>query len=665
MGRIPQPRLGAPPGLVGLVSVTVMPAPAFPPAPPRWRRAAVVGGALATVLFAWVVLIGRAELTAAPTGDFYDLQVRAWFDGRWDIEDRIHPDTGQPYNPLSIEAIVVDGRSYLYYGPVPALLRTPLAAVTSGTDGRTTQPFMLAAFVVLLGGANALGWRIRCLVRASASPATPASGASTGPDASVHTESLSAPEVWLAGATTFVVGAGTVALYLGSQPTVYHEATLWGLAFGLWAYALVLDATVTTTVRTVAWAGVLTTLALLSRASVGIGPLVGLGLLLVVVTVRALRRRLDEARPLAEARPAGEAGAPENDPPTGTAASLRRHRRVLGALVGACVVPVVLYAAVNQARFGEPLRLPLEKQVYSQIDQERIAALEANDGSLFSAAYLPSTVLQYARPDALRFDALAPWLVFPRQPATVVGGATFDTRDVSSSVPATMPLWTVLAGVGAVAVARDLLGRRGRLGPLWVPAAGAIAGTGGVLTIGFIANRYLGDLLPLLLVLGLAGLHVTLRWATTRPSAVRRALVATATVAALWGVAANLALALEYQRLIAPVDPATRVAFVSWQHTLGDTGDRVSVGEPPGRHEVAERGWRYVLLGPDGGCWWSDGTSAQRLGDPDSEVCRRIGLPDDATSDDATPDAATPPDAGPTAASEADQRSGTSSNRNW
>src|SRR5262245_26618306 len=104
--------------------------------PRAWRRAAVLGGLAALLVFAYVLFIGRTELTAAPTGNFYDLQARAWFDGHWDIHPNRGPAgeplvdaLGNPETPLSIEAIVIDGRAYLYYGPVPSLLRVPVLAL--------------------------------------------------------------------------------------------------------------------------------------------------------------------------------------------------------------------------------------------------------------------------------------------------------------------------------------------------------------------------------------------------------------------------------------------------------------------------------------------------------------------------------------------------------
>lgn len=603
--------------------------------PSPWRRAALVGGVLATIVFGYVLVIGRTELTAAPTGDFYDLQARAWFDGQWDIDPYLDGDgkprvndLGQPITPLSIEAIVVDGRAYLYYGPVPSVLRAPVLALTDELDGELTQPFMLAAFVLALVVLTRLHWRIRCLVRGGA--ADPASG-----------------ETVLAGALTFGLGAGSVLLFLASQPTVYHEANLWGLTFALGAFTAMLDLQARPSVRAVAIAGGWTALALLSRVSVGLGPLVALGLIFLVFAWRWWRGRQTVTGPT--------------------------DGRVIAALAVACVVPVVLYAGVNLARFGEPFRLPLEKQVYSAFEPTRIAALADNDGSLFGLKFVPTTLWQYARPDAIEVDALAPWLNFPREQATLIGDVTFDTRDETSSVPASMPLWTVFAVVGLVGLIRPprpsvpdpspepeaaplYPGGPDRYEPepestaagsttiaatdvptlalLRVPALGAAAGCAGVLTIAFIANRYLGDLFPLLAVLGLAGVQVTASW--WRRAHPTRLLAVPLVLLGVWGVAANLALAIEYQRLIAPVDPATRDAFVAWQYELSDGTHRVQDRSGPRGSDVDIGPRGTIMVVSDVWCSWSDGFGWHRLHDdgiaspsPPVPICvelaRRLG----------------------------------------
>ena len=113
---------------------------------------------------------------------------------------------------------------------------------------------------------------------------------------------------------------------------------------------------------------------------------------------------------------------------------------------------------------------------------------------------------------------------------------------------------------------------------------------------------------PLLMVLGLTGFHRCGRafggnWLTARSVAAGSLFG----LLGLWSVAANLALAIEYQRLIAPVDPETRDEFVARQYE-GGTIERVS--DHPGAViedlPVGERG-DIALVGDPCRVWWTDG----------------------------------------------------------
>ena len=107
----------------------------------RFFVACAVGGVVATVVFAWVVLGGRADLLARESfGGFYDAQARSLLHGHWDV----------PANALSFERFKVGGRFFTYFGPWPALLRMPVIAFTREFDGRLSRVSMLVAFVVLL-----------------------------------------------------------------------------------------------------------------------------------------------------------------------------------------------------------------------------------------------------------------------------------------------------------------------------------------------------------------------------------------------------------------------------------------------------------------------------------------------------------------------------------
>lgn len=92
---------------------------------------------MATIPFLLLLTAGRLELAPPrPTTDFYDIQAASLLDGRWDV----------PATRLGIEAFVVDGRAYMYFGPFPALVRMPVEAVSGALRGRLSQPSMILAW---------------------------------------------------------------------------------------------------------------------------------------------------------------------------------------------------------------------------------------------------------------------------------------------------------------------------------------------------------------------------------------------------------------------------------------------------------------------------------------------------------------------------------------
>ena len=174
---------------------------------------------------------------------------------------------------------------------------------------------------------------------------------------------------------------------------------------------------------------------------------------------------------------------------------------------------------------------------------------EDNGGSLFGAKFAPTTLLQYGRPDALRFQSSFPWVNFPRWRAHVLGGVVFDTIDRSSSIPASMPGFTLLACFGVVALVR---GRRGSpLHPsrIVLPSVvGGAAGTVFVITIAYVAQRHLADFFPPLLVLALVGVQAL----ALRPN--RRVVTAVIAVCIV-GTWIGFGLARVYQHNLRPGDP--------------------------------------------------------------------------------------------------------------
>ena len=351
------------------------------PRPPRaFTRAWLVGGGLATLLFTWLLAAGKWSLMTAETqANFYDVQARSLLHLHWDV----------PLEVLNIEAFVIHGKAFMYFGPFPALLRLPIVAATDRFDGRLTQLSMLIAFVVALAALRTLAWRARWLT--------------------VGDRPVGRGEAWATGALAGVLGGGSVLLFLANRPYVYDEAIMWGIALALAAYDQLIAYVLAPTRRRLVLVTLLVAGAFLTRGSIGLGPVVALMLVAVMSAGGALRAR-------------DRAGLPG-----------------VAALGAAALVPIILYSYVNYAKFGTLLSIPTDKQFQVTVDPHRREVLRANGGKLFRLAFVPTTLLQYARPDALDVHRLLPWISFPSHRARVIGDARFDTLDRASSVPASMP----------------------------------------------------------------------------------------------------------------------------------------------------------------------------------------------------------------------------------
>jgi hypothetical protein len=471
----------------------------------RFIGAAVIGSLVALVLDLWMLDgpdHGLLESNGL-LGSFYDVQGRALLDGHLDVDPA----------QVSIEGFRVDGKTYTYFGLVPTLLRLPVQVATHDLDGKLTQVSMLLGFIVLLAAGAHLHWRVRVQLR---------------PGAAVQRVDLVA-----AALMQVALGAGAIPLYLASRSVVYHEAELWGAAFTIAATAAVLAVMARPTPRTIAWAGVLTALAVNTRFSVGLGPVAALGLLAAVELVRLWRGRGGE-------------------------------RRTVALLVAAAVVPLALHAAVNMAKFDQPFGIPIDKQVQSRVEPNRRAALAANDGTIFGLKFVPTTLVQAVRPDALGRQRAFPFVGVPHEPATVVGGVTFDTIEPSLSAPTSMPLLCVLMLVGLVGLIRRR-DQRLLLAVLLATAASFVL----TLTIAFVTTRYLADFLPFLLLGGLIGLQL-LFGATARRGLVLLAVAALTAV----GIAVNGATGIIEQRLFYEATESERAAFVETQDDVDGLLDR-------------------------------------------------------------------------------------------
>jgi hypothetical protein len=486
-----------------------------------------VGAALALVVDILMLSAGHAGLTrqAGSLGTFYDVQGHAFLHGRLDVDPSV----------VSIEGFLIGGKTYIYFGPVPALVRLPVLLFTHHLDGRLTQLSMLLGIAVMLAAAGQLHWRIRELVR----PGAP----------------VTRTELVAAALMQFALGAGSVVLFLTSWLSVYNETELWGAVFTVAAVSAVVGVIAEPSARRIAWAGLLTVLAVHSRVSVGLGPVVALLILASAVAVPRLAA-LGPARLVA---------------PRG---------RTVALLVAAALVPVASYAVLNEAKFGQAFGIPFDRQLNTKLSPIQQETLARNGGGLFGAKFVPTTVLQAARPDAIGVARGFPFLSLPSWHPHVVGNVMFDKLQRSLSAPTSMVLFCVLTLIGLAAVVRR------RLLSLVGVLAGTAFGFAPALAIAFVTTRYLADLLPFLVVGALVGLQALLASPARR---VQRALVPLVALGALAGLAVNGSVGLLVQRLIGSASDTQRASFVRAQDDvdrfLGRSPTGIAAGAtlpPPG-----------------------------------------------------------------------------------
>jgi hypothetical protein len=531
------------------------------------------------VAYSWFVLKGSFNLfPRVAVGHFYEVQARSLLHGHWDV----------PWNSLFLERFNIDGKFFMYQGPFPALLRMPVVAVTHELDGRMSSISMIIAFAVMLTFISRIAWQSRVLLRGDGPPTKGALVATAG--------------------FVFVSGCGSAALFTASTAWVYHEAIIWGVALSIASFSYLISYLVDPSVRALVMASLTAAAAVLSRGSVGFGPVAALVLLLVAqvasVATDGWRRRRD--------LPSGSerSGPSWLDRLLGVGADARRQPA--WATTFAAGVPVALYAYVNYSKFGTLFGPPSVKNQDLLLSPARKAALAANGGDLFGLKFAPTIALQYLRPDAIRFDRLFPWVTFA-PPARVIGGVTFEDRGFSASVPTTATLLVVLAVVGMIAVLRAP--RSGSavagLARFRVPLIGAVVGCLGALSLAWILERYTGDFVPLLVIAGAVGLWRTAALMDRRSRRARATVGAVLAVLAVWSCWAMGGLTLLYQRGYAPlVTRVSRAQFIDFQLTVhqlvpGGTPSRVGHGTRlPARPGPPNS---LFVVRDCAGLYWSDG----------------------------------------------------------
>ena len=437
-----------------------------------WSRRITLAAAL---IFLVVVCRGRPWDLFARGGfstDFYDAQAHAFLRGRLAV----------PANIPGPEGFLIDGKTYLYYGPTLAVLRIPFAAFGHWADGRLSLVSMVIAFFVACTATFHLSRRISALLGAG----------------SPHRNTVLVAAV-----------ACSPALSLAGWNSVYDETEMWAFALFLLTAIAALRMWEAPTRRSVIVAVALACTTVLTRSSVGLGALGAVGLLGALLW--------------------------------------RRHRRAAVAAGLGAVGGVLLNVALNVAKFGTLFDLPAGRQLLSLQNPARAAWFAGNNGSFFSTRFLPTTVVQYLRPDALRFERLVPFVRFGPA-AREFGSYPLEANTPASSLPSSATLLFLLALAGTWVLLRR---RSWPILALWM---GALAAAAPSFLIGFVANRYLTDMLPALVVPAAAAVAVV-ALPIGSPGRAVRGLVIALTV---WGVWVNVSLAVWTQNLKEPGFTAMR-----------------------------------------------------------------------------------------------------------
>lgn len=399
----------------------------------------------------------------------------------YQAEALLRGDLALEKDSIGLEAFVVDGKDQMYFGLFPALLRLPIEALTDRFFGQLTVVSAFGAWMLFVVAL----WKLTDRVLAG----------QTGP----------LVRIWKIGAAL-----GTPMLALAGSAWVFNEAIMWGVASCVWFQYRLLCELEQPSARHQAWLAGSLVLVVLNR------PTFGLGCLLVTVAVVAARWWRSRSFGDSELR--------------------------LGTAIG---VGSLLLVIPNFLRFGRLFGPPMEAQGLSMFDAHRMRMLDFTGGDYVDPRYLPTNLLAYLRPDGVSVDARFPFVTAPDTIPTRVGDVVHDITYRTPSLPASTPLLVVLALIGLAWAIRALVNRHHdrRTRHLVVLAATGVPAAAALTVWGFIAPRYLGDFVPVLVPLALLGL------ATISGVQSRRLIIGLGALAA-WSVIASIGIALStsYER---------------------------------------------------------------------------------------------------------------------
>jgi hypothetical protein len=466
----------------------------------RWPLSEWIAFSCVAVYFVWLVTHGTWQLLGAENySEFFDQLARSIVRGRLDV----------PADAVGMEAFVIDGRYYGYWGPFPALLRLPLAIYGGHAwVGHTARLSSLIAGLITVLATRGIMDQLALWV---------------GRPVLAR---------WFVTALWLALALGSPLPFLLGRTYIYHESILWAGAMAqlaLWAGLMVLR----TRRPGMMWAMTMAAgSAALTRPTLGYGALLGTGLVLVLVLWQGWRERSWDwlgSRPRLKA--------------TGLI--------VLLALGG------VLPFAYNYVRFGLATRMPMEKYLYASPGREEVTGQGRIVGQIFQLANLGPNLRAYLTPGQLGLDRRFPF--FTTKAYETEPGQKLDNVEPHASLSVTMTGVLLLGVLGLAGFVQRP--------PLLTLVAGALATVVVICSCTGLSERYLQDFLPWL-TLGAGMGAAMLAGRSGLPAGGLRALL---TGLFLLSAVQFGAFAYTFQRLLAPATPdADKVAFEAFSDRVND-----------------------------------------------------------------------------------------------
>jgi hypothetical protein len=504
--------------------------------------------------FTWAALIAIA-LTAVPFlwilwslwGPVNPLRLSVYENNFYELQARamFHGRLSLAPNSLGIEGFVHDGRTYTYFGLFPSIIRMPILLFTSSLDGKLTASYELLAWLLTGLFASLLLWRVRYLVRGDSM--------------------MGRTEATAFGVLIASLMGGTTWMLLASTPFVFNEDIAWSICLTVGSLFALLGVIERPSWGRVIVSGVFILCANLDRSTTGWACAVGAGFIALWFLLGF--------------------GGHEN-------------RRWFFPVLAAGLIPLVVSCAVNYSKFGVFFGVSNQDQVWTHVNAYRRKFLAANHGAEEGTVFTPTNLATYFRPDGLSFSRVFPWVTLPTSPPTALNGVLFDRLYRTASLPASSPLLFLLSIWGLVTAFRPRsVGKVARTRLLLLASGSAGAA---LMLWGYIAPRYLGDFVPFLVLASAVATADIFRRLEGRSKPVRVGSLAIFALVALFGIAANIGIALVPNE---EWDTTQVLNYVQAQKTVSDlTGHPLNANVIRGSSlpKWAPAGKLYVIGNCDG-----------------------------------------------------------------